>query len=117
MHPAYNTKEPADKTELDDRLYSANQRYTYQEGAQAAPKDFTQKRSVRLPARYKNAKLTVRLRPRQVLCSKCRGICNENSENVDATKKRKASEEDPPRQHKRGSGTYFIKVSRGYFIC
>lgn len=27
--------------------------------------------------------MNVRLRPRQVLCSKCRSICNENSENVD----------------------------------
>lgn len=31
--------------------------------------------------------MTVRLRPRQVLCSKCKGICNENSENVDHSKK------------------------------
>lgn len=34
--------------------------------------------------------MTVRLRPRQVLCSKCKGICNENSENV--TRKRKNSD-------------------------
>lgn len=34
--------------------------------------------------------MTVRLRPRQVLCSKCKGICNENSENV--SKKRKSQE-------------------------
>lgn len=38
--------------------------------------------------------MTVRLRPRQVLCSKCKGICNENSENV--SKKRKASESVQP---------------------
>ncbi len=31
--------------------------------------------------------MNVRLRPRQVLCSKCRSICNENSENVDNSKK------------------------------
>lgn len=36
--------------------------------------------------------MTVRLRPRQVLCSKCRSICNENSENVDLSRKRKGSE-------------------------
>lgn len=42
--------------------------------------------------------MTVRLRPRQVLCSKCRGICNENSENVDNSRKRKAAEEDNVRQ-------------------
>merc|ERR1711972_290470 len=30
----------------------------------------------------KKNKMTVRLRPRQVLCSKCRSICVENSDNV-----------------------------------
>lgn len=34
--------------------------------------------------------MTVRLRPRQVLCSKCKGVCNENSENV--SRKRKPPE-------------------------
>lgn len=38
--------------------------------------------------------MTVRLRPRQVLCSKCKGICNENSENV--SRKRKATESVQP---------------------
>ncbi|XP_063912948.1 PWWP domain-containing protein 2A-like isoform X2 [Zophobas morio] len=38
--------------------------------------------------------MTVRLRPRQVLCSKCKGICNENSENV--SRKRKTSESVHP---------------------
>ncbi|XP_011633391.1 uncharacterized protein LOC105424710 [Pogonomyrmex barbatus] len=47
------------------------------------------RRSINPPARYKNARPTVRLRPRQVLCSKCRSICNENSENVDVSRKRK----------------------------
>lgn len=37
--------------------------------------------------------MTVRLRPRQVLCSKCKGICNENSENV--SRKRKYPEKLP----------------------
>lgn len=101
LHPAYS-KDSNEKLEVDDRLYSANQRFTYQEGAQPPPKEFSQKRSVRLPTRYKNAKLTVRLRPRQVLCSKCRGICNENSENVDASKKRKSADDEVPRQNKRG---------------
>lgn len=31
--------------------------------------------------------MTVRLRPRQVLCSKCKDICNENSENVSRKRK------------------------------
>lgn len=38
--------------------------------------------------------MTVRLRPRQVLCSKCKGICNENSENV--SRKRKNPERVSP---------------------
>lgn len=38
--------------------------------------------------------MTVRLRPRQVLCSKCKGICNENSENV--SRKRKNSRAPSP---------------------
>lgn len=36
--------------------------------------------------------MTVRLRPRKVLCSNCKGICNENNENVN--KKRKLSGDD-----------------------
>lgn len=50
------------------------------------------RRNINPPARYKNARPTVRLRPRQVLCSKCRSICNENSENVDVSRKRKHDE-------------------------
>ncbi|XP_072765311.1 uncharacterized protein [Anoplolepis gracilipes] len=50
------------------------------------------RKSINPPARYKNARPTVRLRPRQVLCSKCRSICNENSENVDVSRKRKHEE-------------------------
>lgn len=51
---------------------------------------------MQIPTKYKNNKMTVRLRPRQVLCSKCKGICNENSENV--SRKRKPSEpvQNPP---------------------
>ncbi|XP_011347383.2 PWWP domain-containing protein 2A isoform X2 [Ooceraea biroi] len=56
------------------------------------------RRSINPPARYKNARPTVRLRPRQVLCSKCRSICNENSENVDVSKKRKHEETQQQQQ-------------------
>lgn len=38
--------------------------------------------------------MTVRLRPRKVLCSNCQGICNENNENVDVSKKRKLESDD-----------------------
>ncbi|KRT81185.1 hypothetical protein AMK59_5042 [Oryctes borbonicus] len=54
-----------------------------------------------MPAKYKSNKMTVRLRPRQVLCSKCKGICNENSENV--TRKRKNSETNQNPPIKRGA--------------
>lgn len=68
----------------DDTLYSVNQRYAYTDPNTA------KKKNVQIPSKYKNNKMTVRLRPRQVLCSKCKGICNENSENV--SRKRKTSE-------------------------
>lgn len=56
------------------------------------------RRNINPPARYKNARPTVRLRPRQVLCSKCRSICNENSENVDVSRKRKHDDVQQPQQ-------------------
>nr|CAD7200671.1 unnamed protein product [Timema douglasi] len=80
----------AGPTGEDDKLYSLAQRFSYfQEKVVAtAPPPFHLRRTIRPPARYKkSSRMTVRLRPRQVLCSKCRGICNENSENVDHMKK------------------------------
>ncbi|KAK3919105.1 PWWP domain-containing protein 2A [Frankliniella fusca] len=47
-------------------------------------------------SKFKSSRMTVRLRPRQVLCSKCKSICNENSENVDLSKKRKGEESATP---------------------
>ncbi|GJQ86224.1 hypothetical protein Trydic_g8925 [Trypoxylus dichotomus] len=82
LNPALNiTKPSAD----DDTLYSVNQRFAYTE-----PNANKNTRNVHISTKYKTNKMTVRLRPRQVLCSKCKGICNENSENV--TRKRKNSE-------------------------
>lgn len=54
------------------------------------------RRNINPPARYKNARPTVRLRPRQVLCNKCRSICNEKNENVDVGKKRKSDDTTEP---------------------
>lgn len=82
VNPAFNT--PSKTSPDDDMLYSVNQRYAYTD-----PRN-TKKKNVQIPTKYKNNKMTVRLRPRQVLCSKCKGICNENSENV--SRKRKSSE-------------------------
>ncbi|XP_076040497.1 uncharacterized protein LOC143024917 isoform X2 [Oratosquilla oratoria] len=96
-------------SENDDRLYAVKQRHTYcqnQESA-AAPEDNKGKKgiqlrkSISLTPRFKNARMTVRLRPRQVLCSKCQSICNEKSENVSGAKGQKPSE--PP---VRGQTTY-----------
>jgi hypothetical protein len=85
----------------DDKLFSLGQRFTYFQDKSPAnksldivnPQPFHLRRTIRPPARYKNSRMTVRLRPRQVLCSKCRSICNENSENVDLSRKRKGSEQ------------------------
>ncbi|CAH1107134.1 unnamed protein product [Psylliodes chrysocephalus] len=84
INPAFSVKS---KKPDDDPLYTVNQRFAYMDPN--APK----KKNIQMGSKYKNNKMTVRLRPRQVLCSKCKGICNENSENV--SRKRK-NEEDPP---------------------
>ncbi|KAF7266070.1 hypothetical protein GWI33_020583 [Rhynchophorus ferrugineus] len=111
INPAFNTPS---KNPDDDPLYAVSQRFAYSDPN--APK----KKSVQVPSKYKNSKMTVRLRPRQVLCSKCKGICNENSENV--SRKRKSSEtanSPPPVQlsTKRGSNgpiTSAKRKLRGY---
>lgn len=84
-----------------------SQRYGYQE---SPSKEGPAKRPVKLPARYKNAKMTVRLRPRQVLCSKCRGICNENSENVDNSRKRKVEEDNNVKNPTKRVSTYGMQT-------
>nr|XP_022899860.1 PWWP domain-containing protein 2A-like [Onthophagus taurus] len=90
LNPALNV--PKANSE-EDPLYAVNQRFNYTEpGA-------TKKRTHL--SKYKNNKMTVRLRPRQVLCSKCKGICNENSENV--TRKRKSTESVPNPHPKRSA--------------
>lgn len=82
------------KATEDDKFYSVSRRFTYfQEKTNSTvngsilshvhPKS-------KPSARLKPARMTVRLRPRQVLCSKCRSICNENSENVDHSVVKKA---------------------------
>lgn len=87
----------------EDKLFSLTQRFTYFQDKppppasknveNVNPQPFHLRRTIRPPARYKNSRMTVRLRPRQVLCSKCRSICNENSENVDLSRKRKGAEQ------------------------
>ncbi|XP_015174557.1 PREDICTED: myb-like protein P isoform X1 [Polistes dominula] len=83
-----------------DKLATIAARFSYFQDRKNAsgPTKVDLRRSINPPARYKNARPTVRLRPRQVLCSKCRSICNENSENVDVSRKRKHDEEQQQQQ-------------------
>nr|XP_053652427.1 uncharacterized protein LOC128702280 [Cherax quadricarinatus]XP_053652436.1 uncharacterized protein LOC128702280 [Cherax quadricarinatus] len=97
-------KPPTDATpvsENDDKLFSVKQRHTYfqQDTAIVDPNSKAKKgvqlrKSISLTQRFKNSRMTVRLRPRQVLCSKCQSICNEKSENVSGAKGQRATE--PP---------------------
>ncbi|KAJ1525742.1 hypothetical protein ONE63_008950 [Megalurothrips usitatus] len=89
----------------EDKMHSVAQRYSYFQGksppsTSSVGRDgcppgsaFHMRRTMRGgQSRFKNSRMTVRLRPRQVLCSKCKSICNENSENVDLSRKRKSQE-------------------------
>lgn len=71
-----------------------NQRFAYQEGKSTNPDGQRAKKCVRKGKPQQKQKMTVRLRPRKVLCSNCKGICNENNENVDLSRKRKQDPED-----------------------
>ncbi|XP_011506411.1 PREDICTED: PWWP domain-containing protein 2A-like [Ceratosolen solmsi marchali] len=91
-----------------DKLASIAARFSYfQEKRHTTLAKSDQRRSVNPPARSKSTRPTVRLRPRQVLCSKCRSICNENSENVG--RKRKPEEQShadlPTRRSDRRCGS------------
>ncbi|XP_030755887.1 PWWP domain-containing protein 2A-like isoform X2 [Sitophilus oryzae] len=110
INPAFKT---TTKNPDDDPLYAVSQRFAYNDPN--APK----KKSVQVPNKYKNknSKMTVRLRPRQVLCSKCKGICNENSENV--SRKRKNSETassppPPPPSSRRASNAPMTRSVKNY---
>ncbi|CAH2046638.1 unnamed protein product, partial [Iphiclides podalirius] len=93
LHPAFiKNTETTDKK--DDNLHSVSQRFTYQEPQYA---DEDAQKSKKYGSKGKpqpRQKMTVRLRPRKVLCSNCKGICNENNENVDVSKKRKLDCDD-----------------------
>ncbi|CAH0553270.1 unnamed protein product [Brassicogethes aeneus] len=92
LNPALNIPS---KNPDDDALYAVNQRFAYTDPASAAA---AKKKNVQITSKLKNNKMTVRLRPRQVLCSKCKGICNENSENVSKKRKDPDSTSAPPSQ-------------------
>ncbi|KAJ8686939.1 hypothetical protein QAD02_022733 [Eretmocerus hayati] len=84
-----------------DKLASIAARFSYFQEKRPIIFAKTDQRRVNPPPRSKNSRPTVRLRPRQVLCSKCQSICNENSENVG--RKRKLDESIRPEQPTRRS--------------
>ncbi|XP_077287558.1 uncharacterized protein LOC143912188 isoform X2 [Arctopsyche grandis] len=80
LHPVFSSQ----KSVMDNKLYSVSQRFAYQDP------DYNPGVPVKTKQQQQRPKMTVRLRPRKVLCSNCKGICNENSENVVQTRKRKS---------------------------
>ncbi|CAH0587116.1 unnamed protein product [Chrysodeixis includens] len=90
LHPAFS-KQTAPANE-SDKLHSVGQRFTYEDPQYEG--ENSQKSKKPAPKGKQQQKMTVRLRPRKVLCSNCQGICNENNENVDVSKKRKLESDD-----------------------
>ncbi|KAF4519476.1 hypothetical protein B566_EDAN010085 [Ephemera danica] len=75
-----------------------NQRFTYFQDKPGGKTPIILRRPIKPPSRYRkpNSKMTVRLRPRQVLCTKCKSKCLENSENVDVSSRATRSNPNPP---------------------
>ncbi|KAG6447893.1 hypothetical protein O3G_MSEX005238 [Manduca sexta] len=92
LHPAFSKQ--SEPTDDKDKLHSVSQRYTYQEPQYARENAEKSKKTAAKGKPQPRQKMTVRLRPRKVLCSNCNGICNDNSENVDVSKKRKYGDDD-----------------------
>ena len=103
IFPPPPPSDAAQSVEGEDKLFSVRQRHTYFQQDTTAPPDagndgakakkgLQLRQSISLTQRFKNSRMTVRLRPRQVLCSKCQSICNEKSENVSGAKGQRASE-------------------------
>ncbi|CAH1636619.1 unnamed protein product [Spodoptera littoralis] len=90
LNPAFNKQ--VESTNESDKLHSVSQRFTYQEPQYEG--ENSQKSKKPAAKGKQQQKMTVRLRPRKVLCSNCQGICNENNENVDVSKKRKIESDD-----------------------
>ncbi|KAI8421473.1 hypothetical protein MSG28_009529 [Choristoneura fumiferana] len=93
LNPAFS-KSTVSTDSTDDKLHSASQRFTYQEPQYAADNPQKPKKPGPKGKPQQKQKMTVRLRARKVLCSNCKGICNENNENVDVSKKRKLESDD-----------------------
>uniref|UniRef100_A0A0A9YNJ6 PWWP domain-containing protein 2B n=5 Tax=Lygus hesperus TaxID=30085 RepID=A0A0A9YNJ6_LYGHE len=82
---------PEAATEEDKLYFSVRQRFTYFQEKHVNHIHLQKK----VTSKSKNQKMTVRLRPRQVLCSKCKSICNENSENVNSNQTRSNNDKNP----------------------
>uniref|UniRef100_A0A023F9N4 PWWP domain-containing protein n=1 Tax=Triatoma infestans TaxID=30076 RepID=A0A023F9N4_TRIIF len=78
-------KTTSELSEEDKLFFSIRQRFTYFQEKPAVHLNHLHHLHKKLSSKAKTQKMTVRLRPRQVLCSKCKSICNENSENVTST--------------------------------
>ncbi|XP_045449918.1 PWWP domain-containing protein 2A-like [Melitaea cinxia] len=103
LHPAFSKREENVESK-DNKLHSVSQRFTYQEPQFATGDGQKSKKTNTKGKPQPRQKMTVRLRPRKVLCSNCQGICNENSENVDVSKKRKLhSDDDAPKDESESS--------------
>lgn len=84
---------PKNEVSEEDKLFfSIRQRFTY---FQEKPVHLSHFHLPKKVSKTKNQKMTVRLRPRQVLCSKCKSICNENSENVNSFPNKNKKPEPP----------------------
>ncbi|VVC87068.1 PWWP domain-containing protein 2A-like [Leptidea sinapis] len=93
LNPVFS-KSSETKASKDEKLHSVSQRFTYQEPQYANRDEGKSKKQATKSKPQPRQKMTVRLRPRKVLCSNCQGICNENNENVDVSKKRKLETEE-----------------------
>ena len=89
-----------------DKLSSLASRFSYFQDKRHAASIIASKTGQRKnnpSVKSKNARPTVRLRPRQVLCNHCSSICNENSENVG--RKRKLNETNSHKTNDQHVGT------------
>ncbi|XP_014241212.2 PWWP domain-containing protein 2A-like [Cimex lectularius] len=90
-----NVMSPKPENTEEDKLYfSIRQRFTY---FQEKPLHLNHYHIQKKFTKSKSQKMTVRLRPRQVLCSKCKSICSENSENVNShmTRSKRTDPQEP----------------------
>ncbi|XP_004930690.1 uncharacterized protein LOC101741590 isoform X2 [Bombyx mori] len=109
LHPAFSKRDLP--TDGKDKLHSVSQRFLYQDPDYAGENGDLPKRPMSKGKAQARQKMTVRLRPRKVLCSNCKGICNENNENVDVSKKRKLDDDEGCHSESSKSQNKYLKGS------